>query len=380
MADGSQGESEGVSMLVAHPGYGSTTGDVESADVAKLTGQEDPVVSTVDAIPNACREDFADAPVVGIAAKVISISDLNMAGNTFLADFNVNVAWVGGAEDGPEIQLYNMVTEIEREQVPVPQSDGKGNGKCVCKGKKGSHDGQTQWSYYYRVRVRGIFRQGYKLESFPFDMQELHVDLRLKSKCRLVPLHWSPNGEACACDPRAVMDEFILVGAGVDSRYLPSYKFGRLDGYDPEATLVFQVLRKSTFWVVSYGLVASMVCSLVACVYAIPIDNIGERLGVAMTLVLTMTATKYLMVEKLPTVSYLTLLDIHIIFCCLLLMGLTVQISLTTLVGTRRMEAIEEWFLPAVTIIWLGYHLLVLLWICMRSMPAVRFGHKTRTT
>lgn len=387
MPDKSQGESEGVALRAAAPGYGSlggvvfdgTTADVEAAEVGSFTTSGDPTVSTIDAIPKGCRGDFAEAPVVGIAVKVISISDLNMAGNTFLADFNVNVAWVGGKEDGPEIQFYNIVTEIEREQVPVPQSDEKGSGKFVCKGKKGSHDGETQWSWYYRVRCRGVFRQEYKLESFPFDMQDLKVDVRLKSRCRLVPLHWGSNGEACACDPRALMDEFTLVGAGVDSKYLPSYKFGRLDGYDPEATIVFQVLRKSTFWVVSYGLVASMVCTLMACTYAIPIDNIGERLGVAMTLVLTMTATKYLMQERLPTVSYLTLLDIHIVICCLLLMVITVQIGFTTIVGTREMEAIETWLLPAIGIAWFGYHFLVFVWVCMRSMPAVRFGHKIRT-
>lgn len=355
--------------------------DVESAeaDLAGFAVAADPTVSTIDALPTGCREDYDGAQVVGIAVKVISIADLNMAANTFVADFNVNVAWVGGVEDGPEIQFYNIVTEIEREQVPVPQNDGKGNGKFVCKGKKGSHDGQTQWSFYYRVRCRGVFRQEYKLESFPFDMQDLKVDVRLKSKCKLVPLHWGLGGDPCSCDPRALMDEFTLVGAGVDSKYLPSYKFGRLDGYDPEATLVFQVLRKSTFWVVSYGLVASMVCSLVACTYAIPNDNIGERLGVATTLVLTMTATKYLMQEKLPSVSYFTLLDIHIVICCLLLMGLTVQIGLTTLVGAQQMQEVETWFLPAVSISWIVYHLLVMIWICVRSMPAVRFGHKVRT-
>jgi len=351
------------------------TADVESAD---FTASGDPTVSTIDAIPKGCREEFDDTPVVGIAVKVISIADLNMANDTFFADFNVNVAWVGGEEDGPEIQFYNMVTEIERVQVPVPQSDGKGNGKFVCKGKKGSHDGETQWSWYYRVRYRGVFRQEYKLETFPFDMQDLTVDVRLKSKCRLTPLHWGADGETCSCDPRAVMDEFTLVGAGVESKYMPSHKFGRLEGYDPEATLVFQVLRKSTFWVVSYGLVATMVCSLIACTYAIPVANVGERLGVAMTLVLTMTATKYLMEEKLPSVSYFTLLDIHIWVCCLLLVGLTVQIGFTRLVGAQRMDDFETWFLPATCITWVGYHVIVLAWICMRSMPSVRFGHKVR--
>ena len=79
---------------------------------------------------------------------------------------------------------------------------------------------------------------------------------------------------------------------------MPSYKFAKLDGYDPEVSLVFVVGRKSLFWFINYGLLTSLITSLAGTIYAIPDDFIGDRLAVATTLVLTMMAMKLLMMDK----------------------------------------------------------------------------------
>lgn len=343
----------------APPAYGATGLDLEAPKAAK-TGVPlseraigHPEVHDIDAIPYEQRKKYLKdgVPTVGVAVKIISIASLNMAEDTFLADFNLNVCWTGGKDDHPLVQFYNLVEEIAKDEAEP---------------KTGTHDGTTQWDWFYRIRIRGVFRQVYKLEYFPFDTQMLTIDVRLKKVCKLTPVCWGFNGEACSCDPRAVNDEFILSGAEVKHKYLPSYKFGHIDGYDPEATLIFEVVRKPMFWVVSYGVVASLVASLMACTYAIPVRWVGERLGVAMTLVLTMTATKYLMQEKLPSVSYFTLLDIHIVLCCLFLMVLTAEIGFTHVVGSQQLEKLEHEFLPVVAVAWIGYHVLVALWMALQ--------------
>lgn len=312
-----------------------------------------PDVQTVDDIPQVCRGKYVKdgalaVPIVGIGVKVISITSLDLTESTFKADFNVNVAWVGASTDMPSIQFYNIVEEIEREPSdPEP--------------KKALSDGSTDWSFYYRVRIRGVFRQVYELQRFPFDTQHLRVDVRLKSSCKLAPLRWGLDGEAFTYDKRAVHDEFTLVGANISHTYLPSYKFGRLDGYDPEAAITFRVRRKPTYWVVSYGAVASGICTLMACTYAIEADSVSDRLGVAMTLVLTMVATLYLMQENLPAVSYCTLLDYHILVCCLALTFLTLEIG-TTKFQNRKAELEQKW-LPRIGALWIAYHLSIIVWI-----------------
>lgn len=332
------------------PSYGSVV-DLESpgkpatALLDRAAGH--PEVSQVDDIPQEQRKKYLKdgVPVVGVAVKVISLSHLNMAEDTFAADFNVNVAWIGEKDNLPEVQFYNLAEEGAMEQAET---------------KKGAHDGATQWDWVYRIRIRGVFRMIYELHRFPFDMQQLKVRVRLKKTCRLAPIRWGFTGEACSVDPRAVNDDFTLVGAEVKHSYLPSYKFGHIDGYDPEATLIFEIERKPLFWVLSYGVVASMVTSLMACTYAIPVRWVGERLGVAMTLVLTMTATKSLMQEKLPAVAYFTLLDYHILICCMLLMVLTAEIGLTHVVGTQALENLENECLPYVAFVWIVYHVIVI--------------------
>jgi len=307
--------------------------------------QEHPDVKTIEEIPKQCQGPYETAMEVGIACKVISISNVDLAAGTFMADININVAWKGKTkDDGPAIQLYNVVELSEQERSP----------------EEGAKKGSKGWDWFYRVRCRGTFRQEYFLHHFPFDQQRLSVNVRLKKQVRLTKLAWGFSGEACSCDPRAMTDEFALEAAYVRHRYMPSYKFGDLDGYDPEAALIFTVKRRPLFWVVSYGLVASFVCSMMGCCYAIPASDIADRLGVALTLFLTMTATKFLMAEKLPSVSYFTLLDIHVVICGLLLMSLTVQLSCTPLLGVYHMERVEQWMLPTIAVIWLVYHVVVL--------------------
>merc|ERR1719362_2424892 len=148
-----------------------------------------------------------------------------MANHTFDADFNLNIAWKGEADDKPEIQLYNM----REEQQDKEEGDIK--------------KGQAGFDYYYRIHVKATFRQHFKLQSFPFDMQELTVRVRLKTECTLVHLPWGPTGDAASCDPDAFQEDFKLKRAEVRPSYLPSYKFGKLGGYDPEAQIVFIVKR-----------------------------------------------------------------------------------------------------------------------------------------
>jgi hypothetical protein len=337
--------------------YGSVDNDLEANDVSSKPPTNlcsrvvlHPTVESEDLIPAECQADYRDAPEVGVAVKVISISALDMANNTFSADFNVNVAWRGAEDAGPDVQFYNVLEVIEQERSP----------------EEGGKKGQDGWDFFYRVRCRATFRQMYDLQRFPYDFQDLRIDVRLKSACKLRPLSWGPNGEACSCDPRALMDEFILTDAKVDHCYMPSYKFGKLAGYDPEAGIILQVKRKPKFWVVNFGIVSSILCSLMACTYAIPVENIGERLGVAFTLVLTMTATKYLMMEKLPSVAYLTYLDWHILFCGMMLFLLTVQLGLTPLLGIALTVRMEHATLPIYAAVWVLYHC-VIAWIVLRG-------------
>merc|ERR1711862_117214 len=103
------------------------------------------------------------------------------------ADYNLNIAWTGEEHQKPEVQIYNEMEGQDPEEGPV---------------KKGDLD----FDYYYRIRLKGKYRQVYDLRKFPFDKQTLTVRVRIKSECTLVPLRWGPGGSAASLDPGAIDD------------------------------------------------------------------------------------------------------------------------------------------------------------------------------
>lgn len=289
---------------------------------------------------------YANVPEVGVAVKMISIYKLDMSAGSFDARFNLNIAWKGDKGDTksrPEAEIYNAMPGLILVE---------GDTKEGCEG----------WDWFYRIRVSGSFRQDYHLRRFPFDHQDLGINVRMKKVCKLVNLPWGPNGEACSCDPRCLMEEYVLTGFRVRNKYMPSHKFGHLEGYDPEVSLVFIVGRKSLFWFMNYGLLSSAITSLMCTAYAIPHTEIGDRLGVATTLLLTLIAMKLLMMDKLPVVSYFTLLDYHMAVCICVLALMTADVSLPSVVEGGEhaiIEAEDEW-LKIVASVWVVYNVIAL--------------------
>lgn len=325
-------------------------------------------VTCIEDIPYDLQKKYKNVQTVGVSVKVISIASINTVESTYLADLNVNVCWIGEKDAGPQIQIYNMVEQLEYEQVPPPQElrDDQNDGRSSdikCFGKKASNDGATDWSWYYRIRIRGILRQDYDMRRFPFDTQCLTVCVRMKSACKLTPVYWGLNGEAAICAPSCILGEFHLEDAEIEHAYMPSFKFGSLDGFDPEVRVKFTVARSPTYWITSYGVAASFICSLIGVVYSIPVEAVADRLGVATTLVLTMCATKFLMCDKMPPTSYFTILDIHLEICGAFLLVLTVSVGLTKFVGEERMEMFESTYIPWFFGAWAVYHVICALCI-----------------
>jgi len=243
----------------------------------------------------------------------------------------------GRGEDKPEIQLYNVK---------------EGQDPDASKPKKGD----AGFNWYYRIRFKGTFRQQFKLQAFPFDVQELTVRVRLKNECKLVHVPWGPTGDAASCDPGAIEEDFKLKRAEVRATYLPSYKFGKLCGYDPEAQVVFTVKRNAEYWIYNYGYLMSMVCTFAFAAFSLPIGDVGDRLGVGFTLNLTVVATFYLMQDKLPNCSYHTELESHLVVCIVFTMVVMFINCLPALIGESIVAQFERTVVISLMLIWLGYH------------------------
>lgn len=306
------------------------------------------IIATVEELPEECRKPYLEEDAkAGVAVKIISVFEIDMAAHSFSADFNINVVWNGDVENVPEIQFYNAI-EI-REAVPNPS--------CKDSIRQASKKADAGFDWFYRIHCRGVFRQRFLLYEFPFDMQELIIQVRLKRACHLVDIPWDLHGKAVSCDPRSVMmDDFSLGGAKVVAQYLPSIKFGKVVGYDPEALVVIEVARRPMYWVTNFGLLTSVLATFSFLCFALPVSEISGRLQIGFTLNLTVVASYYLMADKLPSVPYFTLLEKHLLKCIALTMLVLLENAAPAVIGEIFMLDCERWLVPLMFSCWIAYH------------------------
>jgi hypothetical protein len=324
---------------------------IESSEARKLHSHVSSLVAgTVDDIPAEFRKKYDKDFKVGIAAKVISVSHMNLAENTFQADFNLNVAWTGTKEQKPEVQFYNANELDDLEEAEVKKAD-------------------CGFDFYYRLRVKGVFREKYRLQEFPFDTQNVKVRIRIKSECTLVHLPWGLNDSPFSLDEHTFEDDFDLLRAYIKHEYHPSFKFGKLGGFDPEAQVIFSLKRKPDYWVSNYGGFTSVLCTFAFAAFCLPTGEMGDRLGIGFTLNLTVVATFYLMQDKLPAVPYWTLLDRHMLHCIAFTMMVMIINCLPAFLGVDYISTLERKFIVALLAIWIGYHAKV--WAKIESLSDI---------
>ena len=91
----------------------------------------------------------------------------------------------------------------------------------------------------------------------------------------------------------------------------------------PELSISSVVTRRLGYWwwnvIIPIFLISSTTCAA----FAVPAEDVADRCSVTLTILLTTVAYKYVVVEKLPEISYLTVLD------CYIMAMLGFQIALT---------------------------------------------------
>ena len=75
------------------------------------------------------------------------------------------------------------------------------------------------------------------------------------------------------------------------------------------------VERRIGYWYTNVMLPIFIVTSCVLPSYAVPPDAFGDRAAILFTLLLAQVAYKYVIADKLPKISYMTLLDSYVFFC-----------------------------------------------------------------
>jgi hypothetical protein len=189
-----------------------------------------------------------------------------------------------------------------------------------------AHGGAVMFNQGYLVTCREHF----ELENFPFDKQDLTMELRLDN-----PRSWD-GFDLCVHSV-----QFYRTAVEMSEWHLcqPIVKRG---APSPKASNVnLQVVRKPHYYVRNIVCVMLMLALLSLLVFAIPEEELADKISVCLTLLLTTVAFKFVIGDSLPRVNYDHFMD-SFIFNNMFFLSLT---ALTTTVVTllHRLE-VEDVF------------------------------------
>lgn len=243
---------------------------------------------------------------VYVYVNVFSITEISTTSETFNAyfylramwvepglkssgDFNPDVAWT------PRFQFMNAVDapDIHDERFEVsPWRFGPDDEPVLS------------WS----CKCRGTFREQFELGLFPFDAQDLH--LTISTQHEHVELH-----EDCYDDVKSKLREEYTMLPEFNVHSPPRLEARKEKALGKFATLdiVFNAQRRYTFHIWNVFLPVFLLTAMQFSVFAVEVADVADRLGVTLTLVLASVAYKYVVSEKLPNISYLTMCDFYVL-------------------------------------------------------------------
>jgi len=209
--------------------------------------------------------------------------------------------------------------------------------------------------YLYDV----TFSEEMDLRSFPMDCQKFRIILRQSGS---IPFRFMPEPivqtEKAAAFTRmdtkySILDEWDLHSTAV--------KFGDSRGDDSrskktysEVAVHFRLRRKYSvyFWNFTFYLMIISFLSLTC--FVLNHYNSGNRLNLAVTILLTQVAFQYVVADSLPKIPYLTTLSKYII-ACFVFVG---TVSIESAIYVRfRIRIFDKYFGLFMLVVWAVYHL-----------------------
>eukprot|EP00930_Biecheleria_cincta_P073025 TRINITY_DN60367_c0_g1_i1.p1 TRINITY_DN60367_c0_g1~~TRINITY_DN60367_c0_g1_i1.p1 ORF type:complete len:443 (-),score=24.30 TRINITY_DN60367_c0_g1_i1:102-1430(-) len=189
----------------------------------------------------------------------------------------------------------------------------------------------------YRLRACGVFRERFELGNFPFDAQDLQIQIVSMHHKRNDALSGaaSPLGHSQAYAQVELVknetEEYVCVTPGDDhdrftlyDEYIMSTEIRQIrkdtlarhsttGKVYPLLILSMKVTRRPGFYIWQVYLPMFMLVILSFPVLLLPVSDLSGRLGCFFTLILAAVAYKNWIGDNLPRCSYLTQLDIYVL-------------------------------------------------------------------
>lgn len=260
--------------------------------------------------------------IVEASIQINSITDIDSARETFRGDVYLTLRWRDPALADPGKADWSKARKPSIEFMNSQDAGVLGNE---------APEVESPGTGFSETRYAGTFSSRMDLEDFPFDEQILSLDLESQNeRADKMVFFFRPNkGAAVDVRGRKVtvpketvlgneihMPEWTITGADVSERTQVYYT-----GTQPYSHLRFElkIARRVGYYVWKIMAVLVMIVALSWGVFLIDPGDIGNRMAVSITLLLAAVAFGYVTGSLIPRVSYLTLLDVYVLGCYVLL-------------------------------------------------------------
>jgi hypothetical protein len=280
---------------------------------------------------------------VTVAAIILDINRINGADQTFDANFFYMLSWSDPRLAHDQERKSMPLNEVwhPRIQILNQQKVWPTFPEVVSI----APDGQV----VYRQRVWGTFSQPLNLRDFPFDRQNLSI--------QLVTAGYTPNDLEIVIDPRSQMSERLslpdwdIVEWSVDAttiKPIPNLPI-ELAG----VVFSFQAERREQYFIYQVIVPLILIVAMSWIVFWIDPKESGTQIYVAITTMLTLIAYRLAVGRDLPKVDYMTRLDFFILGATVLIYATLLQAVITTsmaksgkLFEAREIDLWCRWLFP----------------------------------
>jgi hypothetical protein len=248
--------------------------------------------------PACCPERIqhsSERHVVSVGVIVIGLSSVNERAGTWDADYYLYEEWSPAANFAPQTEVVNEVERRSTQFEEIAMRDGV----CVR-----SH------------RIHSTLRSPYNLHTFPFDHQQLAIELS-DDEFTIAELVYREPAAALGFDDavRATLSGWRLDSELSFARESRLFRWERGEPAYDYATFRFEVRRHLAFHLIKYFLPLLLIVALAFSVFWIDSDDLGAALTIGVTCLLAVIALQFAEASALPEVAYLTLADRVYVVC-----------------------------------------------------------------
>lgn len=366
-----------------------------------LTDGAAPVEPTLEFLSDAWMAIAHPVRKVRVRVFVTRLVDIDLKAQTFTAKMQLEASWVepklmaagaaAGAAGGAEPRADNERSRPSEGVLFIEGSDEPFYAPRLHLANLIAEEHSEGWFRVYagpedatpvvcfRMALQGTFQETMRLRRFPYDSQQLAIELRTGWELTDAYGVPRPDGDSTLLERNRsakYVSRVQTVGFILASEYALHSRVvleeGETDPWDSAELCRYSVLRaklrvdrRAGFVHLNIALPLFLITSCVFTSYIVPPEAFADRAAINLTLLLAQVAFKFIVSDKLPAISYATLVDAYVLLSFLATFGVMLHqsvVSAAALGETPVAPGLEiSGTAVALGAVWLGVHALVVL-------------------